>query len=125
MELDRTKQLIHEGIDRTRPIESLIHVLEASIELLSLPDNDFAWSRWKSQQEAVADFEKLIHTLQSGGLPERLDVAILFGPTGSLQEGSLSSGWGEPFLMVGRVQREQLFELVDDQQHLFAAFPPT
>lgn len=33
-------------------------------------------------------------------LPERVDVGVLFAPTGPLQEVSLSSGWAELFLKV-------------------------
>ena len=40
MNLERTRQLIHEGIDRDNPLESLIHVLESAMELVSIPEND-------------------------------------------------------------------------------------
>jgi hypothetical protein len=31
-------------------------------------------------------------------LPEKLNLSILFAPTGNIQEVSISSGWGEAFL---------------------------
>lgn len=100
MNLNRTKQLLHEGIDSDHPTDSLIHILEASIELISLPDNDFSWSYWMDEAEARDEITRLIDTLKNGSLPPRLNVAVLFTPTGPLQEVSLSSGWGETFLKV-------------------------
>jgi hypothetical protein len=46
MKLERTKALIHNGVDLGNPRHGLIHVLEAALELVSLPDNDFSWSSW-------------------------------------------------------------------------------
>ncbi|MGE8187364.1 hypothetical protein [Pseudomonas sp. NPDC086278] len=100
MNLDRAKQLIHGEQDHDFPIESLIHVLEAAIELISLPDNDFCWSRWEDEEQAKRELLGLVSTLKSGVLPERMKVAVLFAPTGPLQEVSLSSGWAGTFLKV-------------------------
>ena len=100
MSLDRTKRLIHGELNQEYPIESLIHVLEAAIELISLPDNDFCWSRWEDEEQEKSELLGLVSTLKSGVLPERLKLAVLFAPTGPLQEVSLSSGWAEPFLKV-------------------------
>lgn len=100
MNLDRAKQLIHEGIDRDNPTESLIHVLESAIELISIPDNDFCWSSWSSEQEAKKEIQSLISIVKNGALPEKVKISVLFAPTGPLQEVSLSSGWAEAFLKV-------------------------
>ena len=100
MNLDRARQLIHGELNQDFPIESLIHVLEAAIELISLPDNDFCWSSWEDEAQAKRELLGLVSTLKSGVLPERLKFAVLFAPTGPLQEVSLSSGWAEPFLKV-------------------------
>jgi hypothetical protein len=100
MNLDRARQLIHGELNQDFPIESLIHVLEAAIELISLPDNDFCWSSWEDEEQAKRELLGLVSTLKTGVLPERLKFAVLFAPTGPLQEVSLSSGWAEPFLKV-------------------------
>ncbi|WP_439864590.1 hypothetical protein [Pseudomonas antarctica] len=100
MKLDRTKALIHRQINRDDPIESLIHVLEAAIELISLPDNDFCWSSWENEAHATSELVGLLSTLKSGGLPEKMSLAVLFAATGPLQEVSLSSGWADVFLKV-------------------------
>jgi hypothetical protein len=110
LNLDRTKDLIHGTIDESKPLEALIHVLESSIELVQIPDNDFAWSYWEDADQAKAEINQLISVVKSGKLPERVEVAVIFAPTGPLQEISLSSGWAEPFLKVAEKydQIEQL-----------------
>jgi hypothetical protein len=39
-------------------------------------------------------------SLAEGRLPPRLDMSMLFAPTGPIQEVSLSSGWGDKFIAV-------------------------
>ncbi|AYN96966.1 hypothetical protein EAW52_25060 [Pseudomonas sp. LTJR-52] len=100
MNLNRARQLIHEGIDRDNPSESLIHVLESAIELVSIPDNDFCWSSWDGEQEAKQEILNLIAAIKNGVLPDKVKIAVLFASTGPLQEVSLSSGWADAFLKV-------------------------
>ena len=100
MKLDCTRRLIRKGIDQSDPKEGLIQVLRSAIELIEIPDNDFAWSSWESVEDARKELEGMIARVNAGEIPDRLDVAVLFGPTGPLQEVSLSSGWGDPFLKV-------------------------
>jgi len=45
--------------------------------------------------------DRHIALLERNELPEKLDLVVLFGPTGSIQEVSISSGWGREFLEVG------------------------
>lgn len=100
MKLDRTRELIYRGVDTQQQLNGLIHVLESALELVALPDNDFCWSSWKDAEEAKTEIESIVQLLQSGGLPDRLAVSVIFAPTGPLQEVSLSSGWADPFLKV-------------------------
>lgn len=90
----------YKKIEPGNPHGALVQVLESALELVSLPDNDFAWSSWADAAEAQAEIRSLIEQVQSGALPERVAVSVLFAPTGPLQEVSLSSGWAEPFLKV-------------------------
>ena len=100
MKLDRTKELIHGSIDESDPYGALVHVLESVIELVQIPGNEFCWSYWEGSEEATKEINKLLNMASSYSLPERVEVAVLFAPTGPLQEVSLSSGWAEPFLRV-------------------------
>lgn len=100
MKLDRTKELIHGKINESEPYEALVHVLESVIELLQIPDNDFCWSFWEDSDQASSEVSKLLNMVKEYSLPERVQLSVLFAPTGPLQEVSLSSGWAEPFLKV-------------------------
>ena len=100
MNLDHTKQLLAGKFDGLDARSLFIEVLRSSIELLSIEDNDFAWSSWANQAEAVAEVQSILSAVEAGALPDRLKCSVLFAPTGPIQEVSLSSGWGEPFLTV-------------------------
>lgn len=78
----------------------LVAVLREARGLLSIPGNDFAWSSWEDAGEALREVDGLIAAIEGGRLPPRLDMSVLFAPTGSIQEVSLSSGWAEEFLTL-------------------------
>ena len=86
MQLDRTHDLIRNGVDLKNPLVGLGYVLEAAIELVALPGNDFDWSHWRNAAQAQAEINELLEHVRSGQMPDRLKVAVLFGPTGPLQE---------------------------------------
>jgi hypothetical protein len=100
MYLTKTHQLIRTEIDQANPAASLLLILESAIELVELPDNDFSWSSWNDADEAKSELAGLIHQLMNGTIPDHLRVAVIFAPTGPLQEVSLSSGWAEMFARV-------------------------
>ena len=78
----------------------LLGVLREARVLLALPGNDFAWSSWEDSTAALAELDRHIVAIESGELPKRHELTILFAPTGPIQEVSLSSGWGSQFLTV-------------------------
>jgi len=100
MDFHHLKRLIQGETEYASPVEFLIEVLEASVELVSIPENEFCWSYWADTEEATAELEGLIRLLKAGVLPERISVAVLFAPTGPLQEVSMSSGWANTYLKV-------------------------
>jgi hypothetical protein len=77
--------------DANEQVQSLLAELRG---LLASSDNDFAWSRWASASDALKDFDAVV---ASGGTRELL---YLLAPTGSLQEVSMSSGWGDEFVRI-------------------------
>jgi hypothetical protein len=97
--LERTKQLLSQP-DAEEERVLLADVLRSAVELLSLQDNNFAWSSWKDKSTAVAEIEGILALVEAGELPERSSVSVLFAPTGPIQEVSVSSGWGDAFLKV-------------------------
>ena len=79
---------------------ALMDVLREARALLALPGNDFAWSSWEDASAALAELDRQIADIGAGKLPPRLDLAVLFAPTGPMQEVSLSSGWADEFVAV-------------------------
>jgi hypothetical protein len=75
--------------------QDLVDVLKETRDYLARPENDFSWSRWKDASEAVAEVDGYIASLNTS---QPLNPGFLFMPTASLQEVSLSSGWGVEFL---------------------------
>jgi hypothetical protein len=87
-------------VDKAR--SELVLVLQEARLLLAQPGNDFAWSSWGSSEEALQELDAKIAAIEAGVLPDRLDLAVLFGPTGPIQEVSISSGWSLEFLNIVR-----------------------
>jgi hypothetical protein len=81
-------------------IDELVEVLGESRELLARPGNNFIWSPWDSATDALLEFDAFITQIESGDTSRRSDLKLLFAPTGSIQEVSISSGWGQEFLAL-------------------------
>ena len=79
---------------------NLVAVLREARSALARTDNDFTWSSWQDGAAAARELDGLIAAIEAGALPSRVDVAVLFAPTGPIQEVSLSSGWELEFLAL-------------------------
>lgn len=97
---DKTMAILNRELDSRNPVQELINIFECLIELINYPDNDFAWSIWDNSSEASNKLQNIIILLKSGDLPNKDDITFLFLPTGSLQEVSISSGWGDIFIKI-------------------------
>ena len=71
----------------------LLKVLRDARSLLALPDNNFGWSPWQDGPAALRDLDSVIERVRSGARLDKGEIAVLFAPTGPIQEVSLSSGW--------------------------------
>ncbi|HUJ60410.1 MAG TPA: hypothetical protein VLX92_18035 [Kofleriaceae bacterium] len=78
----------------------LLDVLRQVRAALARPGNDFTWSSWEDAAAATMEVDAYITTLEAGWLPPRMELAVLFAPTGPIQEVSLQSGWSEEFLAL-------------------------
>lgn len=76
----------------------VIDILETVVHVLELPGTDVAWSHYNSVEEVADDINQHIRRLRRGDLSKIDDLTLMFAPTGSLQEISISSDWGEGFL---------------------------
>jgi len=78
---------------------ALLAVLSETRAYLARPDNDFSWSSFGDADAALAELDHLTAKVREGG-PVPVALAVLFAPTGPIQEVSLSSGWGDDFLVL-------------------------
>lgn len=78
----------------------LCAVMEEARRLVCRPGNDFSWSGWEEEADAAREIDGIIFQLKSGQLPDPSQMRVLFAPTGPLQELSMSSGWGQEFLLL-------------------------
>jgi hypothetical protein len=78
-----------------KDLQKLIAILNEARILIARDGNDFLWSSWIDQEHAFSEIDSVIASLENGFVPE---IGVLFGPTGPIQEVSLSSGWGDEFL---------------------------
>jgi hypothetical protein len=83
----------------TGDVETLLDVMLEARRLVALPGNDFSWSSWVDAEHALTEIDPHIARLRDGGGSAGA-MAILFLPTGPLQELSLSSGWGDAFVAL-------------------------
>jgi hypothetical protein len=91
----------------TERFSALVKVFEDAMTAVSQPDNDFSWSGWEGRNDALAEMGAILAELRVGSMPDRLQMAVLFAPTGPLQELSMSSGWARAFLeLADRFDRE-------------------
>jgi hypothetical protein len=80
-------------------VDTLLDVMLETRRLIARPDNDFTWSSFIDQQSALDEIDAFISELrEERASPRRM--AMLFLPTGPLQEVSLSSGWGDEFVAL-------------------------
>jgi hypothetical protein len=90
--------------------QELLAVLQETRELLSLPENDFAWSSWQDAEQALQEMDNLIARVESGEAIPQAALSLLYAPTGPIQEVSLSSRWGDQFLLLAH----RLDAVIDD-----------
>jgi hypothetical protein len=92
-------------------LQKLIAVLRETKAFLALEDNDFSWSSWRDQNQAISEIDSIIRELENGLVP---DMRVLFVPTGPIQEVSLSSGWGNEFVKLAK-RFDKEYEIVKNQ----------
>lgn len=70
------------------------------IELLSCPDIDVTWSSYDNAEQIINELKKVGKGIFDGDIRSINKMKSLLGPTGSLQEISISSGWGNEFIEI-------------------------
>ena len=78
-------------------LEKLISVIRDTRQYLAREGNDYSWSSWNDQEQALSEIDSVLAQLEGGSVP---DIEVLFAPTGPIQEVSVSSGWSREFLKL-------------------------
>jgi hypothetical protein len=86
--------------DRSEMRAALTRVLEEVVGFVARPGNDFIWSSWEDSRAVVAELSAAIAQLRIGRLPDGPSLAVLFAPTGDLQEVAMASGWHDEYLAM-------------------------
>lgn len=89
-------------MDRTSH-ERLAAISEVVAEVVALVETrpqDLGWTQWDDQPTMVADLHDHIRRLRTDDASRVDELRVVFAPTGSLQEASISSGWAETYLVL-------------------------
>lgn len=92
-------------------LQDLISIIKEARSLLALESNDFSWSSWIGQTEALSEIDSIIRELENGSIP---DIRGLFAPTGPIQEVSLNSGWEAEFVELAE-RFDKAYKIVKDR----------
>ncbi len=79
-------------------IHALVQIFDEIRALLARHDNNFAYSGWEDLAQALTEVDLFRSSLKAKGFIVSPQMALLFLPTGPLQEVSINSGWGDEFL---------------------------
>ncbi len=85
---------------RDAQYRNLARLLAEVRSIVTLPDTDVAWSRFSTVDDLLNYLEVCTARLTAQDTSVLHELELFFGPTGALQEISLSSGWGEEFLTL-------------------------
>jgi hypothetical protein len=92
-------------------LDELIQVLHQVIEYYRLPDTDVCFSRYDSTEDAIIDMQSIVDSLENEDLSVLSKLALLFAPTGSVQEILIDSGWGNEYIEISSHAERLIAEL--------------
>lgn len=81
-------------------LNDLLDLITELSNLIDSPNTDVTWSRFETVEDVLITIDTLKQQLKIGEDRAISELTILFGPTGSFQEISIDSGWGEKFLKL-------------------------
>ncbi|WP_067894352.1 hypothetical protein [Nocardia vaccinii] len=84
--------------------DEVVRILETVIDVVARPDTDVSWSSYDEPAQVITELRDLIRRIRPPGPDPATtrQIALLFAPTGAIQEISISSGWGEGFLLLAQ-----------------------
>ena len=81
-------------------LNEIIQILKEIRILIESESTDITWSRYSTVEDVLFDIDLHIEHLEKANLSKIKDLKLLFAPTGSFQEISISSGWDKQFLTL-------------------------
>jgi hypothetical protein len=97
-------------------VDTLLDVMLEARRLIALGGNDFSWSSFIDQEAALEVIDAHIESLREGST----NTGVLFLPTGPIQEVSVSSGWGDEFVVLAHRYDAAVATLQGHAVHLCA-----
>ncbi|MGO4273658.1 hypothetical protein AB4Z22_28145 [Paenibacillus sp. TAF58] len=79
-------------------INDLLGLLGKMRTLIDSPNSNVIWSQFDSVEDVLNTLDSLKSRVEHGDNKVISELKILFAPTGSFQEISIDSGWGEKFI---------------------------
>ncbi len=83
-----------------KKVTGVTNVLMKTKALIKVSDIDVVWSRFENKEELITALDDHIEKLRSQDFAKLWNLIVLFAPTGSLQEISISSGWSTEYLAL-------------------------
>lgn len=84
--------------------EILLKELDAILSLIKekiTDDSDMVWTRFDAPQQLLQEIDNVFLALQNSITYNSIyQLEMLFGPTASLQEHSITNGWGNEFIIL-------------------------
>lgn len=84
----------------------LIGVMKDIRNTVNHPEIDLCWSKYNDLAELLKQIDFYIGSLEQADVSIMKDLSYFFAPTGSLQEISMSNGWGQKFIELSIVVDE-------------------
>lgn len=81
-------------------LDGLLDLLIELRNLIDSPNTDVTWSRFENVEDVLTTIDMLEQRIKLGEDTAINELIILLGPTGSFQEISIDSGWGEKFIKL-------------------------
>ena len=80
-------------------INELIKIIELIKNKIS-DSSDVTWTQYETAKEFRDDLDRYVARLKINDKSCLEDLNVLFAPTGSLQEHSISNGWSDEYLRL-------------------------
>ena len=81
--------------------QKIIEVLDEILNTVNL-ETDVAFTMFNTPQELITDITKDIEKLKSQDRETLDKLYMMFAPTGTYQELSISNGWGDEYLQLSQ-----------------------